>query len=87
LLAEAGEAVPWTKPADLRFEPGQPLPLLGGQFNEPPTLWRSQRIMGIHVLFADASVTFLSREVDPAILRKLIMRTGNKDFDMDQLIR
>jgi hypothetical protein len=30
LVAEAGEAVPWSKPADLAFDPNGPLPRLGG---------------------------------------------------------
>jgi hypothetical protein len=30
LIVEADEAVPWTKPADLKLEPGGPLPPLGG---------------------------------------------------------
>jgi Protein of unknown function (DUF1559) len=34
LIAESGEAVPWTKPADLDFDPGKPLPLLGGAFRD-----------------------------------------------------
>src|SRR5262249_9981751 len=85
LLAEAGEAVPVTKPAHLHFEPGKALPPLGGQFNEAPTFFRSQRRMGIHVVFADASVTFLSKEVDAGILRKLILRKCEKDIDPDDL--
>ncbi len=32
LIAEAGEAVPWTKPADLVVEEKKPLPKLGGMF-------------------------------------------------------
>jgi hypothetical protein len=30
LVVEAGDAVPWTKPADLVYDPDQPLPPLGG---------------------------------------------------------
>ena len=30
LIVEAGEPVPWTKPEDLRYYPGGPLPSLGG---------------------------------------------------------
>jgi prepilin-type processing-associated H-X9-DG protein len=78
LLAEAGEAVPWTKPADLHYDPGEPLPALGGQFNEAPTVFRSQRKMGTHVLFADGSVQFLSNDTDEATLRELIAGKGEK---------
>jgi hypothetical protein len=34
LFAEAGRPVPWTKPEDLDFAPGQPLPRLGGTYGE-----------------------------------------------------
>jgi hypothetical protein len=30
LIVEAGEAVPWTKPEDVRYYPDRPLPPLGG---------------------------------------------------------
>jgi hypothetical protein len=30
LVVEAAEAVPWTKPADLAYDPAQPIPPLGG---------------------------------------------------------
>src|SRR5262249_598312 len=32
LVAEAGEAIPWSKPGDLRYDPNGPLPKLGGLF-------------------------------------------------------
>jgi hypothetical protein len=84
LLAEAGTAVPWTKPADLACDPAKPLPPLGGQFNEGPTLFRTQRRTGIHVVWADASVWFLSMETDEAMLRQLIARAGRK-VNLDEL--
>jgi Protein of unknown function (DUF1559) len=34
VIAEGGEAVPWTKPADLDFDPDKPLPALGGAFED-----------------------------------------------------
>jgi Protein of unknown function (DUF1559) len=34
VLVEGGEAVPWTKPADLDFDPDKPLPPLGGAFED-----------------------------------------------------
>jgi hypothetical protein len=37
LAVEAWEAVPWTRPADLRYEPGGPLPRLGGGLPRPPS--------------------------------------------------
>jgi hypothetical protein len=34
MVVEAAEAVPWTKPADLPYDPKQPLPKLGGMFKD-----------------------------------------------------
>ena len=34
LVVEAGEAVPWTKPADLAYDPDGPLPPPGGVFSD-----------------------------------------------------
>jgi hypothetical protein len=34
LIAEGAEAVPWTKPIDLDFDPDKPLPPLGGAFRD-----------------------------------------------------
>src|SRR5262249_44411131 len=49
MLVEAGEAVPWSKPADIPFAPGAPLPRLG-------FLKR-----GFNILMADGSVRFPDR--------------------------
>jgi len=51
LIAEGGEAVPWTKPADLEFEPDKPLPPLGGAFKDY-----------IHVAFVDGSTRSLRKD-------------------------
>jgi len=46
-IVEAGEAVPWTKPADVPFDAAKPLPKLGGIFNG-----------AFHVGMMDGSVRF-----------------------------
>jgi hypothetical protein len=74
LLAEAGEAVPWTQPTDIRYEPGQPLPPVGGNFDWSPTFWRSQRQPGTTVVFADARVEFLGRDTDEETIRRHFLR-------------
>jgi prepilin-type processing-associated H-X9-DG protein len=61
LVAEAAEAVPWTKPADVEISPARPLPRLGG-------MWRD----GFNVLMADGSVRRVSSRVREATLRLLI---------------
>jgi hypothetical protein len=64
LLAEAREALPWTKPADLKFELDGPLPKLGGPFAP-----------GFHVAFADGVVHYLPRPATDDVLRAYITRS------------
>lgn len=64
LVAEAQEAVPWTKPADLKFEPDGPLPKLGGPFAP-----------GFHVAFADGVVRYVPRLPEDDVLRAYITRS------------
>jgi RNA polymerase sigma factor (sigma-70 family) len=61
----AGEAVPWTKPADLAFDVGRPLPsLAGGMINDGL----------VSFAFADGSVYQARNTIDDEILRPFIMR-------------
>jgi hypothetical protein len=61
LVAEAGEAVPWTKPIDLVCTAKKPVPKLGGLFPE-----------GFHIALADGSTRFIGRRVAQKDLRLLI---------------
>jgi prepilin-type N-terminal cleavage/methylation domain-containing protein len=70
LVVEAGEPVEWTKPDELVYAPGQPLPKVGGVFGD-----------GMHVLFGDSSVTFL-RGTDPAKLKAMITARGGENIDV-----
>jgi hypothetical protein len=75
LVAEAADGVPWSKPADLPFEPDQPLPKLGGHFSG-----------GFWVAMADGSVRFIdSRRTSDQTLRIAIMSDDGQvlppDFD------
>jgi RNA polymerase sigma factor (sigma-70 family) len=63
LLAEAASPVPWTKPDDLSFAPDRPLPKLGGLFGD-----------NFHVLMADGTVRFVTKKVDPQVLRDALTR-------------
>jgi hypothetical protein len=70
LVAEAGTAIPWTKPEDLFFEPDGPLPRLGGLFAD-----------GFNACTADSQVHFLGRKLygDERALRALIgIRDGQR---------
>jgi hypothetical protein len=70
LVVEAGEAVPWTKPDDLAYDPKKPLPKLGGLFPE-----------GFHILLADGSVRYLGPKVREKDLRALITPAGGEVID------
>jgi RNA polymerase sigma factor (sigma-70 family) len=61
-VVEAGPPVPWSKPADLPFDPQKPLPKLAGPFaNE------------LHVAMMDGSAHSLRRNLDAKVLRALII--------------
>jgi hypothetical protein len=67
MIVEAAEAVPWTKPQDLDYDPAKPLPKLGGLFGD-----------GFNAALCDGSVRFVSRAVKPEHLHLLIQRNdGN----------
>jgi hypothetical protein len=87
LVAEAGEPVPWAKPADLVYDPGKPLPPLGGVFGKPVHFlcYEVGRRPGIVVCFADASTRFLRGDSDKATLRALITRNGGEAIDWSKV--
>ncbi len=68
LVCEAADPVPWTKPADLPFDPDKPLPKLGGLF-----------ATGFNAGFADSSVRHLKKDIDQQLLRALITATGGEN--------
>jgi hypothetical protein len=70
LIAEAGSAVPWTKPEDMHFAADEPLPQLGGVF---PDVFLAA--------FADGSVHTLSKRGDPETLRRVIERDDGMPHD------
>jgi hypothetical protein len=81
LVVEAEEAVPWTKPADLRYAADQPLPSLGGlsardfrPFSED--YWRLRdRFRGV---FFDGHVGTMSTR-DEVMLRAMITDKGKRE--------
>lgn len=74
MIVEAAKPVPWTKPEDLPYKKGEPLPQLGGQFED-----------GFYVAFADASARFLSRKLAPETLRALVTRGDGEVITFDKL--
>ncbi len=85
LLAEAGDAVLWTKPVDLAYEADKPLPPLGGVFTGQGrfSLFRSDRIKGFHVLLADGSARFAWPGLSEASLRDVITRNDGRSLGTD----
>jgi tRNA A-37 threonylcarbamoyl transferase component Bud32 len=72
LVVEAGEAVPWTKPDDLPYDPNKPLPMLGGIFHD-----------GFQAAFADGrSLRFLPKNADAKTLRALITARSGEIVDL-----
>jgi RNA polymerase sigma factor (sigma-70 family) len=74
-VVEAGPPVPWTKPADLPYDPKKPLPKLVGPFSNV-----------FHVSMMDGTANALKRDIDPRVLRDLIgMDDGNVTPDLKTL--
>jgi hypothetical protein len=68
MILEAGEAVPWTKPQDMPYDPDRPLPMLGGIFHE-----------GFQAAFADGRTgRYFPRNIPPETLRALITPQGGE---------
>jgi HEAT repeat protein len=72
LMVEAGEPVPWTKPADLPYDAQKPLPKLGGLFPD-----------GFHAAFFDAEVFFVPRTVNEKVVRAFITSMGGEVVSRD----
>jgi hypothetical protein len=66
-VVEAGEAVPWTKPDELVYDPNKDLPKLGAGFPD-----------GFHAVFADGAPHFIKKKVNQAVLRLLITRADGQ---------
>jgi hypothetical protein len=85
LVIEAGEAVPWTKPADLPYDPAKPLPRLGGIFTGEGrfSLFGSSRIKGFHVALGDCSIRWITPEISEKTLRDAITRNDGRILGPD----
>jgi hypothetical protein len=76
MLTEAATAVPWTKPADLVYDPTKQLPKVGGTFPD-----------GFHVAMFNGSVLYFRRDFDKTEMRHVITRAGNETMDFAKLKR
>jgi uncharacterized protein (TIGR03067 family) len=66
LIVEAAESVPWTKPEELEYTAGKPLPKLGGNFTPGR----------FYACMADGSAGSYATELPEKSLRSLIVRNG-----------
>jgi hypothetical protein len=76
LVVEAKSPVPWAKPADLAYDPKQPVPALGGLFPD-----------GFNAAMADGAIHFLRVPIEDRILRTLITRNDGQSIDWRMLLQ
>ena len=77
LVVEASDPVPWTKPIDLTYQRGTPLPPVGGVFKGKSQPSGFGDFDGCTVVFADTHVQFIPREsLGGAGFPALITRNG-----------
>ncbi len=69
MVVEAREAVPWTKPVDLPFDPAAAPSFFGAASTHPG---------GFNTLFADGSVRFITTSLSLQTFRALITRAGGE---------
>jgi hypothetical protein len=70
-VVEAAEAVPWTKPDELVFDPKGPLPMFGGVFRD-----------GMNAVLCDGSVRFLRGDTPPNALKAMITINGGEVIEL-----
>ncbi len=73
-IVESKQGVPWTKPADIAYDPDGPLPKLGGFYEG-----------GFNAMFLDASAHFLTDGMDEKTLRGVISINGREPIDREKL--
>ncbi len=76
LVVEAGEAVIWTKPADLVYDPKKPLPKLGGDLDG-----------NFNLGFADGSVRWVKKGFDEKTMRLVITANDGEVVDVNKLFK
>jgi hypothetical protein len=74
VLIEAGKAVPWTKPVDLPYDDGAPLPPLGGAFPDV-----------IHAVELTGTVHSIPKRFNEKLLRNAITIEAKEPFSWEGL--
>jgi RNA polymerase sigma factor (sigma-70 family) len=70
MVIEARTAVPWTKPEDLVYDPKQPLPKLGGIFENV-----------VNAALCDGSVHAFRKDAPQTAMRAMITRNGGEVYE------
>jgi hypothetical protein len=81
MVVEAANPAPWSKPADLEFDPKGALPVVGGPHSVPVSYffcYVTKRVQGFNALFVDASVRFMRTDIAPDVLRAMLTRNGGE---------
>jgi hypothetical protein len=80
LAAEGGEPVPWSKPAELAYDPDGPLPKLGGAYTRPAYFlcYEVQRESGFTCCFGDGTARFIPSTGSERNVRRLITRGDSR---------
>src|SRR5262249_12469833 len=73
LVVEAADAVPWTKPEELDYDPDRPLPALGMSGN------------GFCFATADSAVYFGRKDFDERELRRAMTRNEGEPLDWSKV--
>jgi RNA polymerase sigma factor (sigma-70 family) len=71
---EAGDAVPWTKPADLPFDADKDLPTPVGPYTD-----------ALHAVTADGFPWRLKADMDPTIWKQFTTRSGGEVYQSEQV--
>ena len=76
-LVEAWDAVPWTKPVDLPYDPAKELPMFGGMIGD-----------GLFTfVLGDGSAHTSKNVVDAKVMHALITRNGEELVNLEDLDR
>jgi prepilin-type processing-associated H-X9-DG protein len=87
LVVEANQPVPWSKPADLVYDPNKPMAGFSTLFSEPVHFLCREigRTPGFNALFADGSVEFIPDQTDETTIRRLVAGNGVKKQELSKM--
>ena len=87
LFVEAKQQVPWSKPADIPYGPGIPLPSLGQNYPRRGDWPFCCPVPGrpiFHVCMVDGTVRVMSGDISETVLRAMIVRNDGQPAEMPE---